>query len=62
MTVLSGWFRYNILPMAISLNGSTGWVNAGGAGSTTSTLLPVQYGTTYYRVLVNAQTADVVKQ
>jgi hypothetical protein len=39
-----------------SPNGSTGWVNASGTGSTTDTYTPPSTvaGTTYYRVLVNA--------
>src|SRR6185436_16257953 len=39
-----------------SADGSTGWTNATGLGSTTSTYTPSSAvaGTTYYRVLVNA--------
>ncbi|HJW29481.1 MAG TPA: hypothetical protein VJ508_09525, partial [Saprospiraceae bacterium] len=39
-----------------STDGSTGWVNASGTGSTSSTFTPpsTTSGTTYYRVLINA--------
>jgi hypothetical protein len=39
-----------------STDGSTGWANASGPGSTTATFTPPSTvaGTTYYRVLVNA--------
>jgi hypothetical protein len=39
-----------------SPDGSTGWVNATGTGSTTSIFTPPSTvaGTTYYRVLINA--------
>jgi hypothetical protein len=39
-----------------SADGSTGWANATGTGSTTATFTPPSTvaGTTYYRVLVNA--------
>jgi hypothetical protein len=39
-----------------SANGTTGWANATGTGSTTATYTPPSTiaGTTYYRVLINA--------
>jgi hypothetical protein len=39
-----------------SSDGSTGWANALGTGSTTATFTPPSTvaGTTYYRVLINA--------
>ncbi|HJW29515.1 MAG TPA: hypothetical protein VJ508_09740, partial [Saprospiraceae bacterium] len=43
-----------------SADGSTGWTNATGTGSTTSTFTPPSSvpGTTYYRVLINASNGD----
>jgi hypothetical protein len=39
-----------------SLDGTSGWANALGTGSTTATFTPSSTvaGTTYYRVLINA--------